>query len=442
MIRFFLCATLLCCAAAAEDAPVLRLTMKRAVDLALAEEGNARLQLAREFVVQARSRATEARSALLPSLDVTAGTQNMTRNLAVLGLTSSTLGFPIPSRVGPLSVTDARTTAGQKLLDLPSLFRYRASKIDVLSSESNVDGTAEEVAARVAQAYLAALRAAARVQAEEANLGLAQSVLSTAKNNQRAGSGSGLEVAQADLRVAQEKQKLLHAANQKRRAELLLRRAIGLRLDVPLELTETLVLPVRPANLDDGPAIALDLRPDWKAQKSREQAAAVSARSAQAERYPTVSAFADYGAVGGSLVSALATHTLGISVQFPLFDGGRRKARADASASQLRQERARTADLRDQIHFEVDTAADQLRSALDEAAVAETALTTAGRTFEQVERRYKSGVASHLDVAEAQTEIARTRDSYLAALYASNEAWVEYHRATGRLRAELESRTQ
>ena len=414
------------------------LTMKRAIELALAEEGNARLQLAREFVVQSRSRAAEARSALLPNLEISATAQNLTRNLQALGLTSSTLGFPVPSRVGPLSVVDARTGVGQKLLDLQSVYRYRAAKTEVLGAESDADGTAEQVTAQVAQAYLAALRAAARVQAEAANLGLAESVRATAENHRRAGTGSGLEVARADVRVAEAQQKLLHAQNQRRRAELQLRRAIGLRLDASVELSETLARPEPPSDKNNATAVALETRADWKAQMAREQSAVLSVRSARAERYPTVAAFADYGAAGGSPVSALSTHTAGISIQFPLFDGGRRRAHADAAASQLRQQRALTADLREQIRFEVETAADQLSSALEEASVAEAALNIAQRTFEQAERRYKNGASDHLLVAEAHTEIARARDSHIAALYAANEAWVEFHRATGRLRHVLQ----
>jgi len=318
----------------AQTGMVLQLTMKHAVELALAEEGSAKMQLAREFVVQAQSRSTQARSALLPKLDVTADAQNMTRNLAALGLTTSTLGFPVPSRVGPISVSDARAGIGQAVLDLGSVYRHRASKAEVAGTQSDADSVAEQVAADVAQVYLAVLRTTARVEAVSATLELAKSVQKAAENHRRAGNGTGLEVTRASLRVADERQKLLQAQVEKRSAERLLLRATGLRLDVALVLTDRLEKPPEVPLAADAFSGALRCRPDWKAQEARVQRAGLAVQSARAESVPSVRAFADYGATGSSPWKALATYTAGVSVQFSVYDGGRRRSRAVEAASQ------------------------------------------------------------------------------------------------------------
>lgn len=46
----------------------LRLSLKRAVEIALSPEGSARIQLSEEALRQARSRSAEARAALLPDI--------------------------------------------------------------------------------------------------------------------------------------------------------------------------------------------------------------------------------------------------------------------------------------------------------------------------------------------------------------------------------------
>ena len=64
----------------------LRLSMKRAVELATSPEGNASIQIAGEAVKQAQSREAQARAALLPALDAAVTEQNLTRNLAAMGI--------------------------------------------------------------------------------------------------------------------------------------------------------------------------------------------------------------------------------------------------------------------------------------------------------------------------------------------------------------------
>ena len=100
--------------------PPVPLSLKKAVEIALAPEGNARLQLAEEAVRQAQAQSAKARAALLPALEGSVGAQSRTTNLAAAGVQ---LQLPVPGFffhefVGPFSVYDARATIHQSLLDL------------------------------------------------------------------------------------------------------------------------------------------------------------------------------------------------------------------------------------------------------------------------------------------------------------------------------------
>ena len=115
-----------------ERPSILPLSLKRAVDIALAAEGNARVQLAEESVRQAQSRAAEARSALLPNFDATVSEQNQVRNLKALGLDFSSLpsipGFHFPTVVGPFNVFDVRVSGAQNVFDFSAIRRFRPRK--------------------------------------------------------------------------------------------------------------------------------------------------------------------------------------------------------------------------------------------------------------------------------------------------------------------------
>src|ERR1700722_15772700 len=68
----------------------LRLSLKRAVEIATSPEGNTYIQLSDENVKQAKSRTEEARSAFLPDIEAQAGEQTSMRSLAALGLDLAT----------------------------------------------------------------------------------------------------------------------------------------------------------------------------------------------------------------------------------------------------------------------------------------------------------------------------------------------------------------
>src|SRR5438046_6338459 len=72
----------------------LELSLKRAVELACSPEGNTRVQLSAEGLKQAQARSAQARAALLPDLAAAATEQNLTRNLAAMGITL--VAPPIP----------------------------------------------------------------------------------------------------------------------------------------------------------------------------------------------------------------------------------------------------------------------------------------------------------------------------------------------------------
>src|SRR5262249_30103796 len=120
-----------------------------------------------------------------------------------------------------------------------------------------------------------------------------------------------------------------------------------------------------------------------------------------------------------------------VAMTFPVFDGGRRRAKVEESNSELRQHHIRTRDLRDQIELEVRVAMDALRSAEEQVKVAEDGLTLSEKELAQAQKRYSAGIANSIEVTDAQTRLERARDNRIAALYSHNLARISYHQATG-----------
>src|ERR1043166_319184 len=91
----------------------LPLSMKRAVEIALAPDGSTRAALAQESIQQAQDRVAEAKAAFLPNVDTSVTDRRQTTNLQAFGFRFNlpVPGFSIPTIVGPFSVLDTRATA-------------------------------------------------------------------------------------------------------------------------------------------------------------------------------------------------------------------------------------------------------------------------------------------------------------------------------------------
>ena len=366
--------------------------------------------------------------------------QNLNRSLAAFGSHRALIpGFAIPSVIGPFNVFDARVSGTQSVFDFSSIRRYQSSKSAVLAARSDRDNTGDQIAAQVAKAYLEALRAQADADTAQANADLAQALLEQAERLKSAGTGTGIDVTRARVQLANERQRVVFSNNQRRRSRLELLKAMNMRLDSNVALTDQLVyLPVAPEVLAEVKAKALEKRADYKAQLDRQNSARLASNATGMERLPSVAAFGDYGSIGTGINSALPTRTYGIQVRVPIFDGGRREGRRAESESQLRSERIRANDLRDQIDLETRLAIDALQSAEEEVKVAAEGLDLAQNELEQARRRADAGVAISLEVTDAQTRLARARDNQTQALFHHAQARIDLGQATGSLRSFLQ----
>ncbi|MBV9507436.1 MAG: TolC family protein [Acidobacteriia bacterium] len=428
-------------ALAAQERGPVQLSMKRAVEIATSAEGNTNIQLAGEELKQAQARSAEARAALLPDLDGAFRYENLTSYLGAYGIRVEVPipGFRFPTFVGPFTVMDARFSGTQNVFDFSSIRRLQASHLGVTAAKSDIDATEEQVAGRVARAYLAAIRAVADVETAEANVALSEAVMKQAENQKAAGTGTGIEITRARVQLSNDRQGLLVARNNRRRSDLELLRAMNLRLETELELTDKLsYVAVDAVTLEKAKDLAMQQRPDYHAQQERESNARLSASATRMERLPSLSAFGDYGSIGNALTSAVPTRTYGISLKVPIFDGGRRDARRAESDSQYRSEQVRTKDLKEQVELDVRLALDDLRSAEDEVTVAREGLALSENELAQARRRFEAGVAINLEVTDAQTRLERARENQTAALYNHNLARIELAQAMGMVRQAIQ----
>ena len=413
--------------------PAMPLSMKRAVEIALAPDGNTRAALAQESIAQAAQRVIEAKAAFFPNVDAAITDRRQTTDLQAFGFSFNipVPGFSIPSIVGPFNVLDTRATAQQSVVNFSDIKKFQASKATLAAVKLDNDSTRNAVADEVARAYLVCLRTDAVRDTAQANVDLSNSLLELARRQKTAGTGTGIDVTRAEVQLANDRQRLIRSGNDRARSVLQLLKAMGIALSSAVEFTDKLVYkPIDPVAADSLLTQA-KMRPELKTQRQREEAARLTYGAVKAERLPTLGGSADYGAIGPDVEHARGTYTLAASLKVPVFDGFRRTARRAESFSLLKQEQIRTRDVGQQIELQVRVALESLRSAAAEVDASREGLTLADNELAQARRRFEAGVANSEEVIDAQTRLQRARDNQVIATYDYNAARLDLATATG-----------
>jgi outer membrane protein TolC len=154
-------------------------------------------------------------------------------------------------------------------------------------------------------------------------------------------------------------------------------------------------------------------------------------KAASAERYPTVSAVADYGTIGTNPASNHGTVDAAAELRLPIFQGGRVHGDNLVADSLLASVKQQLEDLRARIDQEVRDAFLDLQDTAQEVSVEHNAIQLATQTLQQSRDRFASGVTDDIEVVQAQEALADANDAYIASLYSYNTAKISLARAMG-----------
>ena len=414
--------------------PELRLSLRDAIQAAI--DNNVNVRLLKERIAAAQAAANTSLGALLPNVGGFVNGRNQTVNLAAFGLPSDRLaGLGLTRSVtDPFEVYDARATLVQNIFSLSLIQRWRAAKtgVDVAGLEAEV--TKRDVMATVGLLYVEALRADEAVKARQADIELSQQLLKLARDRKAAGIATGLDVTREEVQLENNKQRLLVSQNEQESARLNLIRALGIAFEVRLTLTDELkFIPPEVQRAEEALTIAREQRVELKVQETRQKLAALSLSSVTSERLPSLSLNGDFGWIGLKPEDALATRSIGLTLSVPIFDGGQRESRISETRSRVRQESIRMKDVSDQVTLEVRNALLTLESSTQQVAVAAKGLELALKELTFARDRFAAGLATNIEVTNAQTSVARARDNQIEALFRFNASRINLARAKGEI---------
>jgi multidrug efflux system outer membrane protein len=405
--------------------------LDKVVDEALL--GNSDLLIALARVDEARALLGEANSFLFPTLEAqgTVSRQQISTRVAT--------AFPGV----PRQFDNARATLNVSYeLDLFGRLRAgtAASRADLEASEASRDAVRLALAAQTVKSYFALRALDEQVDLTRRTVGLREDSLSLQRKRNAAGVISEFELRQLEAEAAAVRAQLPPLERDRDREEAALSVLLG---RTPREIFSGMVR-VRQTQDDalEAPAVPSGLpselllrRPDLV--EAERQLAAANARVAVArsDMFPSIKLTAFLGGESRELSDLFspgaAIWGLAAGLTQPIFAGGRLAARSDAAQA---RERAALA----QYEQAIRAAFGDVRTALvaqarsRESYDAETARAAAlTETLRFARLRFDNGIASQLDVLDAERGLLAARSARIEALRAHRAAVADLFRALG-----------
>jgi outer membrane protein TolC len=387
--------------------------------------------LSTDAVSGARGERWQTLSALLPNL--TTATSFGVRQVdlkATIGINVPVPG--VPPVTGPFGVFDTRAYLNQSVFNWESIERARSSAAQVKSAEYNYKNARELIVLVVVSNYLLIIADQSQVESSLAQRDTAKVLFDQTTDQKQAGLAAAVDVLRSDVELQAREQRLIVARNALAKQKLVLARAIGLPAGQVFDITTAAEYqPLTTSTLEEALQQAYASRADFKSLTEQVRSAELQKKAASAERYPVLSAIADYGAIGTNPASSHGTVNAAGILRLPIFQGGRVHGDNLVADSLLARAKQRLGDLQAAIDQEVRDAFLDLQDTAQEVSVEKNAVRLATQTLEQSRDRFASGVTDNIEVVQAQQSLADADDAYIASLYRYNIAKISLARAIG-----------
>jgi len=414
---------------AAEPAVQL-LSLKEAIDLS--KQHNLQLGLSMERVEMARAALAEAQSALGPQVSLRVSQANLSNNLRAQGFPNIPQLFPSPV-LGPFNSFDTRLSLTQTLFNPVRSHLAQSSEGQLGFAQHQESAFLEQIIAATALAYIDAQQRMERLQAAVANMHLSEELAVLAKDQQKAGIATGVDVARGETRVAQDMYLVSQAQSQHDQAIIRLKRVMGLTGKTQIRLSTMLEFhPVSIPDLYGAIARASSQREELKALQSQVTAGQEALQAADSEALPEVGLQAAIGPSGVNAGQAVyTTKSIAIGMTIPLITSGELSAHHSKAKSAFNTARLQYEDAQRQVEEDVALALLALRTSEDQVAAAKKSLDLAERLLELSRDRFKAGVTDNLEVVDALTALATARSRFIDATAEHSAARVNAAAAMG-----------
>jgi outer membrane protein len=304
------------------------------------------------------------------------------------------------------------------------------------AAELQVEEAEAEVALQVRNAYFQTVLADELVGIAREAFALADATLRQVELFRRQGTASEFDVLRARVERDNLEPAIVEAQNARRLAELNLKRLINL----PAEQPVVPVTPLTPAVADvDRAALraAADQRAVIRSLDEQVAAREGAVRIARADRLPTVGMAANfaYQAFPAQVAPFDADWrrdwALTFQASIPVFDGFRTRGQIQQAQAELRMTELQRAQVRQGLEIELEAALGEFDASRAQIEARRATVAQARRALELAELRFRTGLATQLDISNARLLLEQARVNEAQALFNYLNALARLERVSG-----------
>jgi len=314
----------------------------------------------------------------------------------------------------------------------------RAARLYDFWSDEFIRNQTQLLIQKTASAFYAVLLAERLESAARAAVESADTQLRNTQDRAAQGVAARYDVLRAEVELANARAELIQAQNRVRLARLSLFQLMGVREDAPVTLAGELRLtPGRPT-LETLLRKAWEHRPDLNQADLLVRLQQESVRAAKGNRFPMISAFAqrnevrlDHDRPGSG--EWTPDWSVGLQVDWVLFDGLTREGRIAEEEAILRRRRRERESAEEKVWLELSQGLASLEHAERVVETQTVNLQRAREALALADAGYREGVTTAAELAQARAALLKTEALYAEALYSHTVARLGLRRAVGTL---------
>jgi outer membrane protein len=305
-----------------------------------------------------------------------------------------------------------------------------------LSADLQIEEAEADIALQVRNAYFQVVLADQMVGIAREAFQLADATLSQVQLFRQQGTAAEFDVLRAQVERDNLEPAIVEAQNARRLAELNLKRLVNLPAEQPIATATALAPIVRDI---DREALeeTLGRRPALRALDEQIAAREGAVRIARAERLPSV------GAAGNFAYQAFPSQvapidadwrrdwSLSVQASVPIFNGFRTRGQIDQARAELRLAEIQRVQVRQGLELELEAALGEFDAARAQIEARRATVAQAQRTLELAELRFRTGLATQLDISSARLLLQQARVNEAQALYNYVTALARLERVSG-----------
>jgi len=292
-----------------------------------------------------------------------------------------------------------------------------AARDQQVSAEQAYRQTRQDVITNVKQGYYTLLGDQRLVEVQKGNLSDQQAHLDLAQARFDVGVAPRADVYRAEAAVEQARFTLMQAVTAAAQARVDLNVAMGIDTRLPTQVTETQEpMPPMPP-LTELVEQAYLQRPEIQQLRASVQAAEEGVKVAQTTNAPSISLDASYGWSGTTFPPNNRSWSYGVALSWPFYDGGFTKGAIEVAKGNLLSAQGQLCLGQETVAQDVARAYLNVQSAAVQVETAAAAVKSSQEAVSVSNGRYEAGVATFVEVLDAQTTLIQSRIAQVAAQY-------------------------